>query len=434
MIEVTFGAALSKKDLAFKKESMFIHDGGGATNSYHGFHKWLEEFLGWELPSVSSSGEKEIKLYSQLVFPAILIEQKAGWSNYLATSPYFGVKESKKRAIEFLLNLDVSQNEKAKRQNDAKLESYKKDWQAKYEEIERLISSDFISITGVNRYPHSDFDSNKTNLVYEKEGDYCNLIERINRLEQDLKNKELAKLPTNDEAKDELNQKLEELLHEIQNLTEEEDKLRSFLALEHAQKRDMQESLKEIDKEIEKNEGALKVKKFGAKLESALVAGNCPTCHQEIKDALLPLDINAIPMSIEDNVKYLKGQKKIFKSYIESCFKTVADLNNHLKRNRTLQEETRDRIKSIRLQLTADPRMPSVIDLRAQIKLEDEIKRFKGFLNFFSEKINEISEIHYHYKLALDEKKNLPQNGLSQEDKRKLDSFSNDFRELFEKI
>jgi len=237
LIEVTFGAALSKKDLAFKKEPMFIHDAGGATNSYHGFHKWLEDFLGWTLPFVSSSGEKEIKLYSQLISPSFLIEQKAGWSNYLATSPYFGVKESKKRAIEFLLNLDVSQNEKAKRQNEAKLESCKKEWQNKYDEIERLVSSSFINIAGLKRYPHIDFDSNKTNLVYEKDGTYCNLEEKINTLRQDLKPKELAKLPTNAEAKDELNQKLEEFLLDIQNLAEEEDKLRNLLSLEHAQKR-----------------------------------------------------------------------------------------------------------------------------------------------------------------------------------------------------
>jgi hypothetical protein len=434
LIEVTFGAALSIKDLAFKKESMFVHDAGGATNSYHGFHKWLEEFLGWELPSVASSGEKEFKLYSQLIFPAFLIEQKAGWSNYLATSPYYGIRESKKRAIEFLLNLDVSQNEKSKRQNEAKLESCKKEWQTIYDEIERLIARDFIKIVSLNRYPHADFDPSKVNLVYERDVVHCNLQEQINKLEHDLNDKKLAHLPTNHEAEGELNQKLEELLIYIQNLTDEEDAIRSFLALEHSQKKDRQETLNEIEKEIEKNEGALKVKKFGATLESELAAGNCPTCHQEIKDALLPLDISAIPMSIEDNVNYLKGQKKIFLSYIESCFKTVTDLNNRLKQNRKLQQETREQIKAFRLQLTADPRLPSMIDLREQIKQEGDIKKFNGYLEFFNKKTTEILAIHHNYKLALDEKKNLPQNGLSQRDKQKLDSFSEHFRGLLRKF
>jgi len=437
LIEVTFGAVLSNKDSensVFRKESMYVHDAGGATNPYYGFHIWLEDFLGWELPLVSSTGDREVKLYSQLIFPAFLIEQKAGWSNYLATTPYFGVKESKKRAIEFLLQLDVSQNEKAKRQNEAKLEQYKREWQAKYEEIERLIASDFISIIGVKRYPHTDFDPNNSSLVFEKEGDYCDLIRHIARLEENLKNKSIVKLPTNDEVNAELNQKLEELMFEIQNITDEEDKLRSFLSIEHTQKREMQESLKEIDKEIDKNKGALKVKQFGASLESSLAVGNCPTCHQEIKDALLPIEITAIPMNIEDNVKYLQGQQKIFKSYIESSLKTVTDLNNSLKRNRTLQEETRENIKAIRLQLTADPRLPSVIDLREQIKLEDDIKRFKGYLDFFNKSINEFSATHNNYKLALEEKKNLPKNGLSQNDKNKLAEFTRIFTGLLRKF
>jgi len=437
LIEVTFGAVLlnnNSENSVYRKEPMYVHDAGGATNSYHGFHKWLEEFLGWDLPTVASSGGKEIKLYSQLVFPSFLIEQKAGWSNYLATTPYFGVKESKKRAIEFLLQLDVSKNEKAKRQNEAQLEQYKRDWQAKYEEIERLISSDFISITGFKRYPHTDFDQNNCSLIFEKEVEYCDLKLHISKLEHNLKNKLIEKLPTNYEANGELNKKLDELMLELQNITDEEDKLREFLSIEHAQKREMQESLKEIGTEIDKNKGALKVKQFGASLESALADGNCPTCHQEIKDALLPVDITATPMSIEDNVKYLQGQQKIFKSYIEVSFKTVADLNVSLKQNKALQNEARESIRAIRLQLTADPRLPSIIDLREQVKLEDTIKRFNGFVDFFNKAINEISAIHNNYKVALEEKHKLPKNGLSQDDKNKLTTFTRFFTDLLRKF
>ncbi len=434
LIEITFGAELSNKGSSFKKESMYIHDAGGATNSYHGFHKWLEEYLGWELPLVSSASDKEIKLYSQLVFPAFLIEQKAGWSNYLATSPYFGVKESKKRAIEFLLNLDVSQNEKAKRQSEAKLDTYKREWQAKYEEMERLISSDFVVITGVKRYPHVDFDSNNSNLVFEKGTNYCNLMDYINILEQDLKNKSAIKIPTNNEVNAELSRKLEELMFEIQNMTDEEDKLRNFLSIEHAQRKEVNESLKEIDKEIDKNYGALKVKKFGASHDSILASDNCPTCHQEIKDALLPVDINAMPMSIEDNVKYLNGQQKIFKSYSMSCFKTIMNISSDLTRNKILQESIRESIKAIRIQLIADPRLPSIIDVREQIKIEDDVKRFRGFIKFFNKSIDEFSAINNNYKLALEEKKNLPQNGLSQNDKGKLTEFTEIFKDLLRKF
>jgi hypothetical protein len=333
-----------------------------------------------------------------------------------------------------LLKLDVFQNEKAKKQNEAKLEQFKREWQTKYEEMERLIALDFISITGVKRYPHTDFDPKNSELIFEKENVYCNLLSHVTNLERDLKQKTLNKLPTNNEVNAELNQKLEELVFEIQNLIEEEDKLRSLLSIEHAQKRDMQESLKEIDKEINKNDGALRVQKFGASLESALAVNNCPTCHQTIKDALLPLDIDAIPMNIEDNVKYLKGQKKIFKSYIENNHKTVDDINNNLKRNRALQEETRERIRTIRIQLTADPRLPSIIDLREQIKLEEDINRFKEYIKYFNKLINEISVICNNYKLALEEKKNLPQNGLSQNDKGKLVKFTKFFTALLRKF
>lgn len=312
LVEITFGAALSNQNerFKFKRESKYIHDGGGATNPDYGFHKWLEDFLGWDVPTISSVGEKEVKLYTQLIFPAFMIEQKLGWSNYLATMPYFSAKEPKKRAIEFLLQFDISQIEKKKRLVEAKLEECKREWQIKYDEIERLISSDFINIDELKRYPHVDFNSNNANLILKREIQY-KLADYIEHIEKILQVKKSNNVPTNAEANSKITQKLEELQLEIQNLADEEDKLRNILSVEHAQKRDMQQSLQEIDKEIEQNEGALKVKKFGAdNFDSLLAKGFCPTCQQEIKDALLPLDIHAIPMEIKDNIKYLKGQKK----------------------------------------------------------------------------------------------------------------------------
>lgn len=114
-------------------------------------------------------------------------------------------------------------------------------------------------------------------------------------------------MPTNHEANSDLAQKLDEMMLKIQNLTDEEDEVRRLLSIERAEKREIEKSLKEIDKEIDKNYGALKVKNFGAAVNSSLSDDNCPTCKQQIKDALLPSDITAIPMSIEDNISYLKG-------------------------------------------------------------------------------------------------------------------------------
>ena len=50
----------------------------------------------------------------QIIFSAMFIEQKHGWSDILSGMPIFGIRESKKRVVEYILGLDTLKNEKEK--------------------------------------------------------------------------------------------------------------------------------------------------------------------------------------------------------------------------------------------------------------------------------------------------------------------------------
>ena len=91
----------------------YIHSSGSAT-SQKGFHAFLEKFIGWKLPEVPTYDDKDRKLYLQTIFPAMFIEQKRGWSGLLNTIPNFGVKDVKRKVIEYILNLDIIENERLK--------------------------------------------------------------------------------------------------------------------------------------------------------------------------------------------------------------------------------------------------------------------------------------------------------------------------------
>ena len=55
-----------------------------AATSEKGFHTFLEEFLHIALPMVGTSDGNERTLYLPIVFSAIFIEQKHGWSDILS--------------------------------------------------------------------------------------------------------------------------------------------------------------------------------------------------------------------------------------------------------------------------------------------------------------------------------------------------------------
>ncbi|HAH0543342.1 TPA: hypothetical protein HHG00_004937, partial [Escherichia coli] len=88
----------------------FLHREGD-TERERGFYKWLADFIGWSLPNVPNHNGKDTILYPSVLFPAWYVEQKKGWSSIMATVPtQFGIKEPKKRALEFLMSLDVNDN------------------------------------------------------------------------------------------------------------------------------------------------------------------------------------------------------------------------------------------------------------------------------------------------------------------------------------
>ena len=95
--------------------SVFFSDGvvtdfyvgveGGATRE-RGFHHFLADFLGLELPTVTTFEGREVPLYLEALFPFMLVNQTRGWSTVSPPLPtQFGIREIHRRAVEFLLNL-----------------------------------------------------------------------------------------------------------------------------------------------------------------------------------------------------------------------------------------------------------------------------------------------------------------------------------------
>lgn len=56
-------------------EDMYVH-AQNSTTSIRGFHAFLEKFIGLELPLVPTNDGNEYKLYLQLLFSSMFIEQK----------------------------------------------------------------------------------------------------------------------------------------------------------------------------------------------------------------------------------------------------------------------------------------------------------------------------------------------------------------------
>ena len=131
MITVYYGDMDAVDNPKTSSIDTYVHFPNAAINE-KGFHSFLEKFLYLELPQVTASDDSQRKLYLQLIFSCMFIEQKHGWSDLFSGMPILGIKESKKRVIEFVLKLDTLTNDKKRDQLKIEESLINKEWSECY--------------------------------------------------------------------------------------------------------------------------------------------------------------------------------------------------------------------------------------------------------------------------------------------------------------
>ena len=434
LIDVFFGALLTGNSNQLHSKSMYIHDAGGASQKEYGFHAFLESFLEWQLPLTTTGKGDKRKLYLQSIFPAFVIEQKQGWSDFLATIPYYGIRNSEGRAIEFLLDLDVLENDVKRQELKELYQNISINWITAYNKLSDLAQSGSGLIKGLSDKPIiiNEIDPIYISIIYE-DNDYFldDYIELIETQFLTIQNKEISKVGDNI---DEYNQDLLKLEEKLNFFNVEQDAIKSTHSLEISKYQDYKKELDNVKEELSKNKAEKKLKKFGSDLSISTAIETCPTCHQNVKDILLSQQIAQKPMRIDDNIKYVNSQIKMLQIQIENQ-------ENKIKRNLELIESyqtqahvTRQKIRDLKKELVRDERLPSEIEIEEKINLKRKVDFYTKLKDKFELQLEHIKLISENYKDYLEKVKKLPKEYLSETDKKKISSLRENFKTLIQKF
>lgn len=108
VVRVWEGDVFSDKiDQRASSEDYLVGRPGTAVKN-RGFHRFLAEFFGWELPQVSTYSGRTVPLYLQVIFGLAYIDQKRGWGGTVPQVPTsFQIIDPLSKAVAFALQLDV---------------------------------------------------------------------------------------------------------------------------------------------------------------------------------------------------------------------------------------------------------------------------------------------------------------------------------------
>ena len=409
-------------------ENKYVHMQQSATNN-GGFHTFLEKFLNLSLPRVPSTDGKQRKLYLQLIFSCMFIEQKHGWGDIFSGIPLLGIKDSKKRVIEYVLNLETVNIENKKELLKFEEKRIISEWKMLIKEIQNAVDREFCFISDIPLEP-CEF----TLLTAEKIHIFKNDIE-INEYIQGLKDSynkiELMKPRVVDNF-DDMQKELDKTEVDIQKFEKDVTDLRSLLSKEENMIEVLEKNLELVEIDLQNNKDAAKLKKLGAEIGSKLFDSKCPVCNQIISDSLLPIEENNI-MSIDENIRHLDAQKNMLLYAKGSHNANKVEIEKQLQfaiekviSLRKLAIAIRDDIYSV-----SESVSESIVYKKMEIL--NNIEKLEILQKYIDKQIKSLLFLGKDWKTYLTEKKKIPKRKFTNSDFEKINVLKSHFVENLSK-
>lgn len=279
----------------------FIHDNYSAVYQ-EGFFTYLENFLGLNLPKIHDSNGKRVKLYLQAIFAAIAIEQKRGWTDYIANIPYYSVSNARVRVVEYLLGLGVFDQESQRMELDLESISLNNDWTSKQKELSSQAALLRLNLTGIPNKIASDFDQNNVQALRSANGEQSNLYTTIATLKRQYRDLELAINPDGGSPNSPISEELQQQTAIVTRLVGDYETSLSNLTIFNSTLSTHIQLKTQTQEELTRNKTTKKLREYGASKHLHAASDSCPTCHQHIEDSLISINLTGSAMDIETNI------------------------------------------------------------------------------------------------------------------------------------
>lgn len=427
LITVIHGPALTNDQDFYETEDFYVSRSGAATRE-RGFHRYLAEFLGWNLPDVQTFDGKDSPLYLQCIFPYFIVEQKRGWASLTPPiPPQFRIKDPHRRVVEFLLNLDASEIAAKRIELNSRSKGVENSWTITANEIQYLAGA----IGGVvNNFPSRPIAHWPPEIMpviqIHRENEWITLDNLLQRNKKELKTLLEVDIPVVSKITESANAELADAQEELNQKEVLAAKLLNSLELERGEVRALELRIERIKEDIQRNKDTQTIISLGS-IAPSVVQQICPTCHQPIGDVLVPLADEHRVMSLDDNLSFLDEQLRTFTSSLKNAKTIVVARESQVVQLRDELMSVRAKIRTIRETLVSDERLPSMEAIRRRVELEESINRQKMALEQFQVRLGKFESYSEEWFEIQKEKEKLPVEDVSLKDKKKLKIWNQTF-------
>ena len=337
----------SKVSVTFDQEAkdFFLGSSGnvGSAKSERGFHNWLARFLKWDLPGVVSFEGKETKLYLECIFPLFFVEQKRGWSEIQANTPTtYGIRNVKRSATEFCLGIDSFEHEKRVAKLRREIELAEAQWELLRSSIASLSELNELQVDALPDLGHKDAVYSIEFSFLENEV-YLSIGERKRSLQREIKALENA-VADSEPSHEQLDNQLA-VLRRLQRKAEKNSQLLEQTIISISE---VDSKLKTLKRDYSQYQQLKRLKTVGSDISLDLETKQCPICESDLYDTLGNRTVKREPMSLEENIEFLKNQLEFFGSIKEKSFSDLERLSVEQRVLRSRMRAQKERVSYLK--------------------------------------------------------------------------------------
>lgn len=426
LIEVFSSAHLTQGMELIDARPTYVHDSGGAQRP-EGFHHFLESFLGLDLPQVPTTSGGETKLYLQTIFAAMAVEQKRGWTDYIANIPFYGIRDARTRVVEFLLGLGVFETNAVRNRLNAESVEIDMDWRKVYDELRREAVSLNATVENVPTSPTPLFDDATGSVKRLIGSSSVALPEYIAQLRVEHATLQNQALQYHKTSGAEAIHEVALAMDELQNLSVLHERATTLHAEQRMSLGEYEKLLAETNEDLERNKTAAKLRDLGAKHNIATATGRCPTCNQPVDDTLLAEVMTGPQMDLATNIAYLDSQRRMLLRQIAGIRAELQVTEVRVTELATRIASKRDLLTTMRGDVTSGASESKAI-VRRQVQIEAEVEALERLQSKASELFTRLSQIAKRLSLNQAARRSIPKESYTEADIERIGVFQMQFR------
>ena len=355
------------------------------------------------------------------------MEQKRGWTDYIANIPFYGIRDARTRVAEYILGLSVFETISLRNRLNAEAVQIDQDWRQEADQLRRVAAGGGFILESIPAQPKADFNAELLTLVRPVGSEQLALSQYIGRLlaeHGDITSK--AKAGEKSSSADLLKQ-LEVADQEVQALTVAHERAATNLGLQRASLTEYADLFAEAKADLERNKAAQKLQELGAEYSIELAVGVCPTCQQPVQDTLLRESLSGPQMDLQTNIAYLESQSRMLQRQMAGLNEGIAQSLSTITGLTARLASKRDYVAALRADVGSSASQSKAL-LRRQVQVEVEVEalqRLEAGAQKHAANLKEIAGRLAANQLA---RRSLPPKQYTPEDEKKIAVFEKNFR------